>query len=66
MPNVLNDVGVIAMRQGDLRRAESYFARAMELSPSYHAKAAQNLADLRARQRAGGNSAPKAPISGVR
>lgn len=58
MPDVLNDIGVIAMRQGDYRGAESYFARAMETSPSYHAKAAQNLADLRARQRAGTAAAP--------
>jgi Tfp pilus assembly protein PilF len=66
MPNVLNDVGVVAMRQGDLRRAESYFVRAMELSPSYHPKAAQNLADLRARQRAGASAQPKPPVSTVR
>ena len=61
LPDVLNDVGVIAMRRGDFRGAEAYFARAIETSPSYHAKAAKNLADLRARQRAGNAGAPGTP-----
>jgi Tfp pilus assembly protein PilF len=61
LPDVLNDVGVIAMRRGDFRGAEAHFARAIETSPSYHAKAAKNLADLRARQRAGNAAATGAP-----
>ena len=55
LPAVLNNVGYIAMIKGEYAAAEAYFARAMELSPSFHEIAATNLKKLEAfksRQRA--------------
>lgn len=46
-PAVLNNVGYIAMKRGDYEGAEAYLAQAMQLSPAYYAKAAENLAYLR-------------------
>jgi len=45
-PAVLNNLGYVAMMQGDLARAEAYFQRALEASPSYYETAAGNLALL--------------------
>ena len=41
--DVLNNVGYIALLQGDLDVAEAFFAQAMDVSPSYHRAAADNL-----------------------
>jgi len=46
-PTVLNNMGYIAMKRGDYEGAEAYLAQAMQLSPTYYAKAAENLAYLR-------------------
>ncbi|MCG2840566.1 hypothetical protein L6Q21_06185 [Sandaracinobacter sp. RS1-74] len=51
----LNTVGYAAMLRGDLKLAESYFSRALELDPQYQSAAAANLAYLK--QLAGGQSA---------
>ena len=42
-----NDVGYIAMRQGHLEVAETYFQRALQISPRYFAEAERNLEELR-------------------
>jgi Tfp pilus assembly protein PilF len=42
-----NDVGYIAMRQGDLAIAEKYFHKAIGLSPRYFEAAQRNLTELR-------------------
>lgn len=44
-----NDVGYIAMRQGDFALAESYFHKAIKLSPRYFEAAQRNLTELRSR-----------------
>ena len=41
-----NDVGYIAMRQGDLAVAESYFRKAISVSPRYYEEAQRNLVEL--------------------
>lgn len=41
-----NDVGYIAMRQGDLGVAESYFRKAIRISPRYFEAAQRNLTQL--------------------
>ncbi len=38
-----NDMGVILMQNNDLTRARTYFQKALETSPQYHEKAANNL-----------------------
>ena len=43
LPEVLNNVGFIAMRRGDYDQAEIYFRQAMAKSPSFYEKAAENL-----------------------
>jgi len=52
MPVMLNNVGYIAMKRGDYEFAEAYLAQAMQMSPSYYAKAAENLEYLRQLKRA--------------
>lgn len=42
-----NDVGYIAMREGDLDVAERYFQKAIRTAPRYFAAAQQNLGELR-------------------
>ena len=42
-----NDVGYIAMRQGDYDVAELYFEKAISLSPRHFAAATQNLEELK-------------------
>jgi Flp pilus assembly protein TadD len=42
-PAVLNNIGYIAMKRGDLSHAEAYFAQAMQLSPAFYDKADRNL-----------------------
>jgi Flp pilus assembly protein TadD len=46
LPEVLNNVGYIAMLKGEFSVAEAYFSRAMERSPSYNETAANNLKKL--------------------
>lgn len=46
-PTVFNNLGYIAMKRGDYEGAEAYLSQAMQLSPAYYAKAAENLAYLR-------------------
>ena len=56
LPRVLNNVGYVAMLKGDYATAESYFSRAMEISPSYNTTAASNLRrleEMKLGQRAG-------------
>jgi Flp pilus assembly protein TadD len=50
MPNLLNDVGYIALRRGDYAAAERYLTRAMDASGSYSAVAAKNLERLKDKQ----------------
>jgi Flp pilus assembly protein TadD len=52
LPAVLNNVGYVAMRHGDLAAAEGYFARAMEASGSYATVTAKNLDQLKSEQAA--------------
>jgi Flp pilus assembly protein TadD len=46
LPEVLNNVGYVAMLKGEFPVAEAYFSRAMERSPSYNETAATNLKKL--------------------
>lgn len=50
MPNLLNDVGYIALRRGDYAAAERYLTGAMDASGSYSAVAAKNLDWLKDKQ----------------
>jgi Flp pilus assembly protein TadD len=43
MPSVLNNIGYIAMKRGDYEFAEAYLSQALQTSPSYYKKAAENL-----------------------
>ncbi|MET4807808.1 tetratricopeptide repeat protein [Limibacillus sp. MBR-115] len=43
LPEVMNNVGYVAMLRGDYDVAGTYFNRALDLSPAYHAQAAENL-----------------------
>ena len=54
-PQVLNNIGVVAMERGDTRNAELFFAEAIRTSPTYYKKAVENLQALKA---ARGASAP--------
>lgn len=42
-----NDVGYIAMRQGDMQLAETYFRKAIGLAPRYFEAAQRNIAELK-------------------
>lgn len=42
-----NNIGYIAMKNGDFDKAESYFRRAIQLSPQFYQKAYSNLHTLR-------------------
>jgi Flp pilus assembly protein TadD len=57
-PDALNNVGYIAMMNGDYATAERLLMRALEISPTYHAEAQSNLDRLRALQGAPGLSQP--------
>ena len=46
MPQILNNLGYVAMVQGDLPRAEAYFYRAIEASPTFYQRAYDNLQRL--------------------
>ncbi len=50
MADVLNNIGYVAMSQGDLDAAEAYLSRALEVSPAHHHTAARNLDELRRRR----------------
>jgi Flp pilus assembly protein TadD len=45
--DALNNVGYVAMLRGDSQTAQKYFSQALELSPTYHERAARNLETLR-------------------
>lgn len=47
-PQVLNDIGYVALMRGDLAAAEGLFVRAIEASPSHYTPAALNLQHVRA------------------
>jgi Tfp pilus assembly protein PilF len=47
LPRVLNNIGYVAMMRGDLKNAEAYLMRAMEVDPAFNETAWQNLARLR-------------------
>ena len=57
-PDALNNVGYIAMMNGDYATAEKLFVRALEVSPTYQPEAQSNLDRLRALQGAPGVSQP--------
>lgn len=57
-PDALNNVGYIAMMNGDYATAERLFVRALEVSPTYQPEAQSNLDRLRALQSAPGVSQP--------
>jgi Tfp pilus assembly protein PilF len=42
-PEILNNIGYVAIGRGDYAEAEAYLVRAMEKSPAYYEKAARNL-----------------------
>lgn len=45
--DALNNVGYVAMLRGDQEAAQKYFAQALEISPTYHERAARNLETLK-------------------
>jgi Flp pilus assembly protein TadD len=45
--DALNNVGYVAMLRGDSQTAQKYFSQALELSPTYHERAARNLETLK-------------------
>jgi Tfp pilus assembly protein PilF len=47
LPQVLNNIGYVAMMRGDLDNAEAYLQRAMEADPTFNEKAWNNLSQLR-------------------
>lgn len=49
-PQAYNDVGYIAMLNGDLSAAESLLNKAVQLSPTYYERAQDNLKQLRLKQ----------------
>ncbi|MDZ4738063.1 MAG: tetratricopeptide repeat protein [Rhodospirillaceae bacterium] len=57
-PNALNNVGYIAMMNGDYATSERLLAQAIEMSPTFHAEAHANLNRLRALQGQPGVSQP--------
>jgi Flp pilus assembly protein TadD len=56
--DALNNVGYIAMRNGDYHTAERLLLRAIEISPTYHTEAEANLSRLRVLQGQPGVSQP--------
>jgi Flp pilus assembly protein TadD len=50
LPDLLNNVGYMAMRRGDYAAAERYLASAMETSSTVNTEAAKNLDRLKERQ----------------
>lgn len=57
-PDALNNVGYIAMMNGDYATAERLFVRSLEVSPTYQPEAQSNLDRLRTLQGAPGVSQP--------
>lgn len=57
-PNALNNVGYVAMMNGDYATSERLLAQAIEMSPTFHAEAHANLDRLRALQGQPGLSQP--------
>lgn len=64
-----NDVGYIAMLDGDYETAERLFSRAKRESPRYYATAEKNLAELRRRAAQGGTASAstrrRVPLAGA-
>jgi len=61
MPDVLNNVGYVAIMMGDFEVADRYLRRAVEESPVYHEAAVANL-DLLARVSAGTATVPRRQV----
>ena len=59
----LNDVGYIAMLDGDYVAAERLFAEAVRISPRYYKTAVDNLAELRRRRSSTAAAAPAVPAA---
>jgi Tfp pilus assembly protein PilF len=59
LPEVLNNIGYVAMLKGEYTAAQAYFSRAMELSPSFNEAAANNLKKLEAFKSQGGQKGTK-------
>jgi hypothetical protein len=57
-PQAYNSLGYVCMLTGRRGEAENFFAKAIELSPSYYAAAHDNLQRLRARSRTSGAGVP--------
>ena len=57
-PDVLNNIGYIALGRGDIDVAERMLTEAMRVSPVYHTKAAANLTELRRLTGAGAARGP--------
>ena len=57
-PQAYNDVGYVAMRQGDYEQAHELLTEAIRLSPVYYEKAYENLATLKKQMDAAGAAAP--------
>ncbi|HET6618385.1 MAG TPA: tetratricopeptide repeat protein [Dongiaceae bacterium] len=60
--DALNNVGYVAMLRGDQGAAQQYFSQALEISPTYHERAARNLETLKllAKSKAASAAAPAA------
>jgi len=58
--DALNNVGYVAMLRGDQGAAQQYFSQALEISPTYHERAARNLETLKllAKSKAASAAAP--------
>lgn len=48
MPEILNNLGYLAMNRGDYDAAETYLTRSLAVSPSYFDQAAKNMLRLKA------------------
>jgi len=57
-PQAYNDVGYVAMRQGDYEQAHELLTEAIRLSPVYYEKAYENLATLKKQMDAAGTATP--------
>lgn len=58
LPELLNDVGYVAMLRGELAMAESLFLRAIASSPTYHDVAYRNLEEIERLKSTGATATP--------